>query len=82
METLDVLPYRWCVYRYDGENFTVVSVHQTVPVAFNLAQTQIYEICKSCGCTFKYNGVGDTKAFIAEKDGKIYEARLVKAVQL
>ena len=82
METLGTLPYRWCVYRYDGEKFTVVSVHQTVPAALVVAETQIHEVCKSCGCTFKYNGVGDTKAFIAERDGKIYEARLVKAVQL
>lgn len=74
------LPYRWCVYAYDNGKFNVVSVFKAVPAACNLAEEQIRKICAETGAEYSYNGKGAVKAYIANKDGKILTARLVKVV--
>lgn len=74
------LPYRWCVYAYDDGKFKVVSLFKAVPNALRLAEEQIRQICDETGAEYIYNGRGDVKAYIANKDGKILTARLVKAV--
>ena len=74
------LPLRWCVYAYDDGKFKVVSLFKTVPNALTSAEEQIRRICAETGAEYNYNGHGDVKAYIANKDGKILTARLVKTV--
>lgn len=74
------LPLRFCVYAYNDGKFEVVSLFKAVPNALRLAEEQIRQICDETGAEYVYNGRGAVKAYIANKDGKILTARLVKVV--
>lgn len=74
------LPPRFCVYAYNDGKFEVVSIFKAVPNALRLAEEQIRQICDKTGAEHVYNGRGAVKAYIANKDGKILTAQLVKAV--
>ena len=69
-----------CVYAYDNGKFKVISLFKTAPAACRFAEEQIRKICDETGSNYEYNGKEPAKAYIANKDGKILAARLVKRV--